>query len=198
MTWTGSIQSLESGRVRQVSLNSSGTGLTYADVIDLWQGDADFRIFFIGLLNDAPFAAYFWETPPVTRANVSRPFEFVQVDAPSLARLSANARAFDEHFRSAPPGAAVISFRNLGGDALLVAPTPRDSAAGYAHIAAFTKTANPSQQQSFWQAVGRAMTENLSDRPLWLSTSGLGVLWLHVRLDSWPKYYTFAPYRTFE
>lgn len=31
--------------------------------------------------------------------------------------------------------------------------------------------------------------------PLWVSTSGLGVSWLHVRLDSRPKYYTYAPYK---
>ena len=30
---------------------------------------------------------------------------------------------------------------------------------------------------------------------LWVSTSGLGVYWLHVRLDSYPKYYQHAPYK---
>ncbi len=29
-----------------------------------------------------------------------------------------------------------------------------------------------------------------------VSTNGLGVAWLHVRLDTRPKYYTFQPYRT--
>ena len=37
----------------------------------------------------------------------------------------------------------------------------------------------------------------LSDQPLWVSTCGLGVYWLHVRLDSFPKYYRYAPYQTF-
>ena len=27
------------------------------------------------------------------------------------------------------------------------------------------------------------------DQKLWVSTSGLGVFWLHLRLDSYPKYY---------
>ncbi len=35
----------------------------------------------------------------------------------------------------------------------------------------------------------------ISDRPIWLSTAGGGVAWLHVRLDSTPKYYGYAPYR---
>lgn len=32
--------------------------------------------------------------------------------------------------------------------------------------------------------------------PVWISTSGLGVPWLHVRIDDRPKYYQHAPYRT--
>lgn len=31
--------------------------------------------------------------------------------------------------------------------------------------------------------------------PVWFSTSGMGVPWLHFRLDHRPKYYTFTPYK---
>jgi hypothetical protein len=31
-------------------------------------------------------------------------------------------------------------------------------------------------------------------RRFWISTSGLGVPWVHVRLDSYPKYYQYRPY----
>jgi hypothetical protein len=31
---------------------------------------------------------------------------------------------------------------------------------------------------------------------MWVSTSGLGVYWLYIRLDSFPKYYNFQPYKT--
>jgi hypothetical protein len=48
------------------------------------------------------------------------------------------------------------------------------------------------------RATGAAVAARLSARPLWLSTSGLGVAWLHVRLDSRPKYYSYAPYRRSE
>ena len=34
-----------------------------------------------------------------------------------------------------------------------------------------------------------------SQRPLWLSTNGLGVAWLHARIDARPKYYSHRPYR---
>ena len=35
-----------------------------------------------------------------------------------------------------------------------------------------------------------------SDRAVWVNTEGSGVYWLHVRIDSRPKYYHFAPYRS--
>jgi len=39
------------------------------------------------------------------------------------------------------------------------------------------------------------MQKQISDRPTWLSTAGLGVYWLHLRLDSRPKYYRYQPYK---
>lgn len=36
-----------------------------------------------------------------------------------------------------------------------------------------------------------------TDYPIWLSTSGLGVYWLHMRLDRRPKYYTYEPFKEF-
>ncbi|HJK90133.1 MAG TPA: hypothetical protein RMH85_01225 [Polyangiaceae bacterium LLY-WYZ-15_(1-7)] len=38
-----------------------------------------------------------------------------------------------------------------------------------------------------WREAGRGT--------LWVSTSGGGVPWLHLRLDSSPKYYRHRPYR---
>jgi hypothetical protein len=39
------------------------------------------------------------------------------------------------------------------------------------------------------------MVARLGAKPVWLSTAGGGVSWLHVRLDDQPKYYGFEPYR---
>ena len=46
------------------------------------------------------------------------------------------------------------------------------------------------QRVAFWAKVG-AVYEALvkQGRPVWLSTEGSGVPWLHVRMDSRPKYY---------
>ena len=57
------------------------------------------------------------------------------------------------------------------------------------------------QIDRLWQTVGDSIQHTLlgrGNKPLWVSTSGLGVYWLHIRLDSFPKYYTYTPYRVQE
>ena len=50
------------------------------------------------------------------------------------------------------------------------------------------------QQHALWQSVGEAMARRVGAKPVWLSTAGAGVSWLHVRLDDRPKYYGYVPY----
>lgn len=92
----------------------------------------------------------------------------------------------------------VAVFDNLGNDAKLIAPVPGDRQQNYSHIGVFTKEAPEEQQQALWQRVGRVTEEQISGQPLWLNTAGGGVAWLHVRLDSSPKYYRYHPYKKME
>jgi hypothetical protein len=53
----------------------------------------------------------------------------------------------------------------------------------------------PEQVHELWRVVAASMEARLGTEPTWLSTAGMGVSWLHVRLDSQAKYYGYAPYR---
>jgi hypothetical protein len=166
---------------------------TVADVLQGWQTDAAFRTFFNHLLAEVPFSAFRWETPPLTHATLTSPFEFVVLDSPSLARPP-EPDAFAAHFNSSSH-ASVVEFSNLGRDAILIVPCPNGPSSAYGHLAAFVRQAPAFQQQALWQLVGEAVARRVSVKPVWLSTAGAGVAWLHVRLDDHPKYYGFAPYR---
>jgi len=191
--WTSRSKPLAGGLRVAIDLGSSP--VSYAEVLRLWRDDEDFRAFFLALLADAPFAAYRWETPPVTAATAGRPFEFVLLDSPTLARRP-DPDAFAEHFRTPAGKRGVVEFPNLGRDAVLVVPCPAGPPSAYGHLAAFVRQAPEAQRHALWQLVGEAMRRRLDDRPVWLSTAGAGVSWLHVRLDDRPKYYGHDPYRT--
>jgi hypothetical protein len=184
---------LDAGRGLRFTINLGPKPATCADVLRAWQDDAAFRALFDALLADAPFTAFRWETPALTAATVTRPFEFVLLDSPDLAGRP-DPKAFAGHFGAAPASGVVV-FPNLGGDALLVVPCPLAAPSAYGHLAAFVREAPEPQRHALWEAVGAAMTRQLGARPLWLSTAGAGVPWLHVRLDDRPKYYGHAPYR---
>jgi hypothetical protein len=116
------------------------------------------------------------------------------LDSPGLARKP-DREAFAGYFGRAAAEESVVSFPNLGKDAILVVPCPRGPVSAYGHLAAFVRTAPEPQKHALWELVGRVMQQHLGTAPVWLSTAGAGVPWLHVRLDDQPKYYGYAPYR---
>ena len=187
---------LNSGRVRRFCIIDNAEPISYADVLDLWQHHESFRSFYVSLLADVPFAAYRWETLPVTLGTVNREFEFVLLESPSLIRPP-DTKAFASYVTNTESDAGMVVFENLGKDALLVVPCPQADDSAYAHIAAFTRDGPVPQNHALWQTVGQTMQHRITNRPIWLSTAGSGVSWLHVRLDRRPKYYGFSPCKEF-
>ncbi len=172
--------------------SGSGTALSFAEVLRDWAASESFRRHWLDGLRALPLDACVWECPPVTTASLSRPFECVFLSSPSLGGLRPEPEVFAQHFR---PDRSVVTFLNLGGDAVLVAPCPADDGRDFSHLLQFVRAAAPAQQDALWRAVGDAMGARVGTAPLWLSTAGHGVAWLHVRLDSQPKYYRHDPYR---
>jgi hypothetical protein len=181
---------LPKDRSHKYTLYEEDQQLQYSDFLDLLQHDQDFRTFFIQLLSDIPFRAYHWETPPVTSETLYQPFEFVITNTPVI-DLPPNPGPFRQYFKADSP---IAVFNNLGNDAKLIAPAPRGQGLNYSHIGVFTDEAPLEHQHALWQTVGQVTEEQVSDQPTWLNTAGGGVAWLHVRLDSAPKYYRHRPY----
>jgi hypothetical protein len=132
--------------------------------------------------------------PPVSRATLADPFACALIRGDALARMRADDSDFAEHLNADPE--PMTAFHNLGGDALLIAPRRMSEADCYGHIAAFVRAAPTEQQHALFRLLARETEERLNagnDR-FWISTSGLGVPWVHVRLDSYPKYYQYRPY----
>lgn len=169
--------------------------LTYSDVLKGWIADPDFRAFFAQILVEAEPSAFRWETPAVTRSTIHRVFEFVLIDSPTLER-AVDPNAFDDQFRVHKSHSNIIAFPNLSGDATMIVPRALNDAAADGHLASFVRGAPTKQIDELWTLVGETLAKRLHENPVWLSTAGMGVSWLHVRLDNRPKHYGYRPYRT--
>jgi hypothetical protein len=188
-TWSASTSG--TGSTEIIGLFQDGVSLTFRQLFDLLKKNSDFTAWYTDQLKSSRFSSFFWEHPPLTRATIDRNAEFALVNAPMFENLRPNAAPFRAYFTTGE----IVTFRNLGGDATLIAPSPVNSSPGYAHLATFLHGAPASQVHALWKCVGHTICKSLSDKPIWLSTSGLGVAWLHIRLDSSPKYYQHQPYK---
>ena len=166
--------------------------------------------------------ALFFETPPINyNSYQNTPFEYILIPSKRLSVIEPEYTPFEAKFQlscSGPPSSSssssaaaavatnigeVVSFGNLAGDSMLVVPCPfynmhSRTALNFSHLYSFVRTAPSSLVERFFKRVALEAIAFITDKPtqsLWISTSGLGVSWLHMRLDSFPKYYNWAPYK---
>lgn len=176
--------------------------VTFMDIINGFgstgSGD-DFLPVFTSALKDATtqLTAYQWECPPVWPLNKNgQQFEFVTNQCPQLGFAQQDFSSFREHFY-ANIGQQVCSFKNPSGDCTLVVPLPKQTSHGYLdykNISTFTENAPLNVQRSLWAKVASELAQGLTSGPKWLSTCGLGVHYLAIRIDDKPKYYSFVEY----
>ncbi|MEZ4316815.1 MAG: hypothetical protein R3F61_04915 [Myxococcota bacterium] len=132
----------------------------------------------------------FFECAPVRAATADRPWAAVLRPTRVFDRMRADPRAFAAHLRG--PGPEIRVFANLSGDCTLVCPTRSDAL----HLLGFLRTAPTALSDDLWATTAREVLARIDrTKPLWVSTHGTGVPWLHVRLDDTPKYYGHGPFR---
>lgn len=83
----------------------------------------------------------------------------------------------------------VVSFPNLSRDTILVVPMPKRGK-NFSNLKNFIDTASSTQTRQFWKKVVIETRKLLKKHnKVWISTHGLGVPYLHVRISTTPKYY---------
>jgi len=194
--WHWKTQSLQDKSTICATIESETRSIEVRSVIEGWRESEKFRDFWASSLKAIPFEAYYWEMPPLSAETLSRPFECVFVDSRALSALTPNPAPFREHFAASSSGKGYATFPTIGRDSILVAPHPLDSHDAYTHLAVFTQKAPATQVHQVWSAVGDAITSSIGANPVWVNTAGMGVSWLHIRIDSRPKYYVYEPYRS--
>lgn len=189
--WTIESEELQPG-IHRYRFAQARHFLTNQDFVALLSASEDFIRFFNHLLKESPFEGYFWEVKPMNIDSINHTFEFVLVESNRIALKKADPRPFMEHLEKAHLAAA---FPNLGRNAQLIAPAISGKPARYAHIAGFVRYAPEEQILTFWKLAGQEFQNVIDAQNRWLSTAGFGVNWLHVRIDTRPKYYRYKPYK---
>lgn len=180
----------------KIIIRRNNETITYGEFLNLLDGKDMVKILNFCIYNYNAFNAVYFEAPPVTYNELNKkPFEFVIINAPSLNNITEDKHAFKDHFN----GNDVVAFDSLGGDARLIVPCPVSGCNKntFAHLANFIRHAKKKQIASFWSLVGKEMKIKLKkdkNKKVWMSTSGNGVYWLHLRLDDRPKYYNYKEY----
>ena len=168
--------------------------LGFGEVLAAWRDEPSIRDMTLAALAATPHPAIFWEMPRLDADSLGRPYEGMILRAMGLDTIEPDPRAFADKF-VVQSNETVAVFDNLGGDATLIAPRPEAARSAYGHLAAFVRAAPRGQAHALLRTVAETALARVGRRPLWISTSGLGVPWLHVRLDQRPKYYACRRYR---
>lgn len=170
--------------------------LSFAQVIQHWVNSSAFRDFYTSTLLQHGGNGCFWEHPRLNKETVDQAYECVISRTDTFSRLAANFNPFKNAVQA---GKTISVFPNLTGVAQLIVPAPTGAGDFNGRdLIAFLKTADEARCHKLWIVVGQQVTAAIAEGSSFqfLSTHGLGVLWLHIRLEQRPKYYHHRPYRS--
>lgn len=177
----------------QFHIKSGLETLSFQAVFQLWQHNLEFVQFYKKSLLDLCSTAFCWEHPALTKDLLDENYECTLQASAMLEQLPVNERAFKSHISL---DADAVDFLNLGEDAKLVIPTKKLHQEIYNHFGKFLRHGDDEQINAVFQKTGQVITAELEKHPtIWLNTAGLGVIWLHIRMDTKPKYYKTKAYK---
>lgn len=174
-------------------------GVTYKYNVSYGDFLANHRVYldsFLARLRACSFEGFLVEIPGVSKSTLAtKQFEFSLINYPVL---GTDTKPDTSSFRNQLYGKrGVVVFPNKTASSLLVVPA--NTQRNFSTIKAFTVNAPLREQEDFWSTVWSTLQSVLTKaeprKCFWVSTHGLGVAWLHVRIDTEPKYYTHEVYK---
>jgi len=168
--------------------------LTFREVFELWSSNETFIKFYKNELIKMNFKAFYWEHPALKKEYLEKNYECLIEKSSILEGLPLNKNAFKDYIYN---NEEVACFMNLGNTARLVVPTKKTENEIYNHFGKFIRFADENQIIAVFKCIGQTITQEIErQKVVWLSTAGLGVIWLHIRMDIRPKYYKTIAYKT--
>lgn len=174
-------------------LKKGEQNLSFKEVFELWVNNSDFVEFYKDELLKLNYEAFYWEHPAVKKEFLEKKYECILQRSRPLEDLPINENAFKDYIYL---NEQATDFMNLGKNARLVVPTKKTEKEIYNHLGKFIRLAKNKQILELFKSVGTSIIEEIEEGKLiWLNTAGLGVIWLHIRMDTRPKYYKTKRYK---
>jgi len=170
--------------------------VTFRDLITLLQSDDDFLHLYMQIFSNLNYTypGYYWECKPTKKDNLDDPFECIIVFDDSFKKLKTDVATYKEYYKTEDEA---ISFWNLSKNCMLICPNLlSDEIEQYTHLGSFMSGNLESQKEALWRLAAKEFESILEGgKRVWFSVAGKGVYYLHLRLDYWPKYYKYKPYK---
>lgn len=172
--------------------------VSFIDFFNLLTTDEHFRDLICDIFKNCKYNNVYWEFPGLNKNNANSKAEFVLINTGQFSKSDHS--AFSEYF---PPTVQtkVISFKNLSKDCDLITVTPTSNNKNFynscSDIMTFFKSSYVPKElhHQLLINIGTQMSNYLKGtQKKYLSTSGRGVPWLHVRICNTHKYYNHIEY----
>lgn len=153
---------------------------------------------------DTSFKSYYFQTPDICSLNI--PIEFVLIKTYNLHKKKASWVKYAEYMKRKPRNRHSLSFINLTGTVMLTIPFNKKKDIKYGHIKDYMTYATNEEIYDILLELGiqiekynKMYSINIKNKkfcyPLYLSTHGYGVQWVHFRLEQYPLYYNYDLYK---
>lgn len=147
-----------------------------------------FRNDIINIFMECEHDNVYWEFPPFfleTKQNVAK---FAIIKCGNFGK--SNSASF-KNFLNNKKDNEIVIFKNLSGDTDLITINSVDPEnPNFCHIMKFMKNSSHKNKHQLLKTIGKEMLKYSNNiDPIYLSTHGHGVPWLHVRISKFRKYY---------
>lgn len=168
--------------------------ITTIDFFGLLISSESFRNQIIQIFLESKFVNVFWEFPPYSTSTTQNMAEFAFVTTSNFDK--ANSSSFSEYLKGKKDG-EIVMFKNPSGDTdLITINSSNTNNQTFCHIMEFMTNATYENKHNLLKKIGEEMIKHTNGKnaknPIYLSTHGHGVPWLHVRICNKPKYYSSA------
>ena len=167
--------------------------LTVREIINFFENKS-FVLEFVSIINNTiNYNSYFLECPKMNADTLNDEFEFIIYDAKNkFENKSANFDIFcpysDNHLS--------FSMKSYSGNTLIIPNYMKGTpCVNYLNISNFLKNSLDEQIVDLFYLISDNLKKEInSGKTVWLSTHGLGIPWLHIRIDYYPTYYSHKKY----